>query len=47
MEGLGSSVGDEERSSFCTACFSGKYLTGNLNPGATLASESAPKLASA
>ena len=46
MEGLGSSVGDKERTTFCTACFSGKYLTGNLNPGAP-ASESAPKLASA
>jgi amidophosphoribosyltransferase len=47
MEGLGSAVGDKERTTFCTACFSGKYLTGNLNPGATPASESAPKLASA
>ena len=46
MEGLGSAVGDKERTTFCTACFSGKYLTGNLNPGAT-ASASAPKLASA
>jgi amidophosphoribosyltransferase len=46
MEGLGSAVGDKERTTFCTACFSGKYLTGNLNPGAP-APESAPKLASA
>ncbi|MCY1074664.1 amidophosphoribosyltransferase [Archangium lansingense] len=47
LEGLGTSVGDRERTTFCTACFSGKYLTGNLNPGATSTSESAPKLASA
>ncbi len=46
MEGLGNSVGDKERTTFCTACFSGKYLTGNLNPGAPTP-ESAPKLASA
>ncbi|WP_375770861.1 amidophosphoribosyltransferase [Archangium gephyra] len=46
MEGLGSAVGDKERTTFCTACFSGNYLTGDLNPGATT-SESAPKLASA
>ncbi|MFY0525683.1 hypothetical protein ACN28I_21930 [Archangium gephyra] len=24
---------DKERTTFCTACFSGKSLTGNLNPG--------------
>ncbi|AKJ00684.1 amidophosphoribosyltransferase [Archangium gephyra] len=47
MEGLGSAVGDKERTTFCTACFSGKYLTGNLNPGATSVSESNPKLATA
>ncbi|HYO66015.1 MAG TPA: amidophosphoribosyltransferase [Archangium sp.] len=47
MDGLGSAVGDKERTTFCTACFSGKYLTGNLNPGAASASESPPKLASA
>ncbi|HZH14500.1 MAG TPA: amidophosphoribosyltransferase [Archangium sp.] len=46
MEGLGTAVGDKERTTFCTACFSGKYLTGNLNASAT-ASASAPKLASA
>ena len=46
MDGMGNAVGDKERTTFCTACFSGKYLTGNLNPGAT-AAESAPKLASA
>ncbi|WP_043389725.1 amidophosphoribosyltransferase [Archangium violaceum] len=45
MEGLGSAVGDKERTTFCTACFSGKYLTGDLDPGATSASESTPKLA--
>ena len=39
LEGLGNSVGDKERTTFCTACFSGQYLTGNLNPGATSASE--------
>ena len=32
MEGLGSAVGDKERTTFCTACFSGKSLTGNFNP---------------
>jgi amidophosphoribosyltransferase len=47
MEGLGSAVGDKERTTFCTACFSGKYLTGNLNPGGASASESTPKLATA
>jgi len=46
MEGLGTAVGDKERTTFCTACFSGKYLTGNLNAGAP-PSASAPKLASA
>jgi amidophosphoribosyltransferase len=47
MEGLGSAVGDKERTTFCTACFSGKYLTGNLNPGVTAAAGPAPKLVSA
>ena len=46
MEGLGTAVGDRERKTFCTACFSGQYLTGNLTSGA-LAGESAPKLATA
>ncbi|PTL76454.1 amidophosphoribosyltransferase [Vitiosangium sp. GDMCC 1.1324] len=46
LEGLGTAVGDRERTTFCTACFSGQYLTGNLNPGAS-AAESTPKLASA
>ncbi|MFE8595340.1 amidophosphoribosyltransferase [Archangium violaceum] len=45
MEGLGSAVGDKERTTFCTACFSGNYLTGDLNPGTSPASESTPKLA--
>jgi len=30
-EGLGIAVGDKARTSFCTACFSGKYLTEELN----------------
>jgi amidophosphoribosyltransferase len=30
-EGLGLAVGDKARTSFCTACFSGKYLTEELN----------------
>jgi amidophosphoribosyltransferase len=46
MEGLGTAVGDRERKTFCTACFSGEYLTGNLTSGA-LAGESPPKLATA
>jgi amidophosphoribosyltransferase len=39
LEGLGSAVGDRERNTFCTACFSGKYLAGELNP--ELAAQSA------
>ncbi|ADO69475.1 amidophosphoribosyltransferase [Stigmatella aurantiaca] len=38
LEGLGTAVGDRERNTFCTACFSGKYLTGDLNPEAIEAS---------
>jgi amidophosphoribosyltransferase len=34
LEGLGHAVGDGERKSFCTACFSGQYLTGDLRPEA-------------
>jgi len=30
MEGLGSSVGDKEQKTFCTACFSGRYLAGDV-----------------
>ena len=30
-EGLGLAVGDKGRTSFCTACFSGKYLTEDLH----------------
>ncbi|AKQ68952.1 Amidophosphoribosyltransferase [Myxococcus hansupus] len=30
QEGLGRAVGDPERGSFCTACFSGKYLIGEF-----------------
>jgi amidophosphoribosyltransferase len=46
LRGLGTAVGDRERNTFCTACFSGEYLTGNVAAGAT-AGESAPKRASA
>jgi amidophosphoribosyltransferase len=30
LEGLGSAVGDTERNTFCTACFSGRYLAGDV-----------------
>ncbi|MCI0571287.1 MAG: amidophosphoribosyltransferase [Myxococcaceae bacterium] len=30
MEGLGAAVGDRNSSTFCNACFSGNYLTGDL-----------------
>ncbi|MBZ4415176.1 amidophosphoribosyltransferase [Myxococcus sp. RHSTA-1-4] len=30
LEGLGRAVGDPERGSFCTACFSGEYLIGDF-----------------
>jgi amidophosphoribosyltransferase len=30
LEGLGQAVGDRERGSFCTACFSGEYLIGDF-----------------
>jgi amidophosphoribosyltransferase len=46
LEGLGTAVGDRERSTFCTACFSGQYLTGHLT-SAAMAGEPAPKLATA
>jgi amidophosphoribosyltransferase len=46
MEGLGAAVGDRERNTFCTACFSGKYLTGELGASDSKV-ESAPKLATA
>ncbi|TQF15183.1 amidophosphoribosyltransferase [Myxococcus llanfairpwllgwyngyllgogerychwyrndrobwllllantysiliogogogochensis] len=32
LEGLGTAVGDPSRGSFCTACFSGEYLIGELSP---------------
>lgn len=32
VEGLGTGVGDPETKSFCTACFTGKYLTDHLTP---------------
>jgi amidophosphoribosyltransferase len=34
LEGLGKALGDPERSTFCTACFSGKYLAGEISPEA-------------
>jgi amidophosphoribosyltransferase len=34
LEGLGQAVGDRSQATFCTACFSGRYLTGGLKPGA-------------
>jgi amidophosphoribosyltransferase len=30
LDGLGSSVGDPEQKTFCTACFSGRYLAGDV-----------------
>jgi len=32
LEGLGSAVGDRQSTTFCNACFSGKYLTDHLAP---------------
>jgi len=32
LEGLGSAVGDVEWATFCSACFSGKYLTDHVSP---------------
>jgi len=32
LEGLGSAVGDPQSSTFCNACFSGKYLTDHPSP---------------
>ena len=32
LEGLGSAVGDPQSTTFCNACFSGKYLTDHLAP---------------
>src|SRR5215472_914782 len=32
LEGLGSAVGDPQSTTFCNACFSGKYLTDHLSP---------------
>lgn len=32
LEGLGQAVGDRPQATFCTACFSGRYLTGGLKP---------------
>jgi amidophosphoribosyltransferase len=47
LEGLGTAVGDRERNTFCTACFSGQYLTGNLTQSASPGAVAAPKLATA
>jgi amidophosphoribosyltransferase len=47
LEGLGTAVGDRERNTFCTACFSGQYLTGNLAVSATPEVAAVPKLATA
>ncbi|HZN95270.1 MAG TPA: amidophosphoribosyltransferase, partial [Myxococcales bacterium] len=41
LEGLGKALGDPERSTFCTACFSGKYFAGELSPEATAESAKA------
>ncbi|WP_225413338.1 amidophosphoribosyltransferase [Stigmatella hybrida] len=41
QEGLGAAVGDRERNTFCTACFSGKYLTGDLTAQVAAAEASA------
>jgi amidophosphoribosyltransferase len=42
LEGMGLAVGDRERRTFCTACFSGQYLTGNLAQGVPCASGTLP-----
>ena len=48
LEGLGAAVGDRERETFCTACFTGKYLTGDLHPEAEAPpARTAPRLVSA
>ncbi|MET0402626.1 MAG: amidophosphoribosyltransferase [Cystobacter sp.] len=47
LEGLGTAVGDRERTTFCTACFSGKYFAGDLSQGASTDVKPAPKLVSA
>jgi amidophosphoribosyltransferase len=39
LEGLGKALGDPERSTFCTACFSGKYLAGEISPEAAAQAE--------
>jgi amidophosphoribosyltransferase len=43
LEGLGSAVGDREQKTFCTACFSGRYLAGDAaQPEATPAAPATP-----
>ncbi|XXF79188.1 amidophosphoribosyltransferase [Myxococcaceae bacterium GXIMD 01537] len=45
LEGLGSAVGDRERKSFCTACFSGQYLLGGFAPEAASAPPAQQRIA--
>jgi amidophosphoribosyltransferase len=47
QEGLGTALGDPERSTFCTACFSGKYLAGEVSPEAAALSAKAEHSAEA
>ncbi|MFB1479416.1 amidophosphoribosyltransferase [Corallococcus sp. RDP092CA] len=39
LEGLGTAVDDPKRSTYCTACFSGQYLTDKLSQGAGAATK--------
>ncbi|WP_223642413.1 amidophosphoribosyltransferase [Corallococcus sp. EGB] len=39
LEGLGTAVDDPKRSTYCTACFSGQYLTDKLSQGAGVATK--------
>ncbi|MGE6756520.1 amidophosphoribosyltransferase [Corallococcus interemptor] len=39
LEGLGTAVEDPKRSTYCTACFSGQYLTDKLSQGAGAATK--------
>ena len=39
LEGLGTAVEDPKRSTYCTACFSGQYLTDKLSQGAGVATK--------
>jgi amidophosphoribosyltransferase len=42
LEGLGAAVGDRERATFCTACFSGKYLAGEMSAAAAQSAKAEP-----